>query len=138
MALLMSVAVTASMPEGDPGTLLQHQRRDCSLILEHSKVLSQEKDIPTLARTRQKLRLVLEEMQREATRLHKDEKLRSHEDYLLSIREGLERLSQLAEEPMTAENLEQFRNMCAFITIVDEEIQESLSARRDKSYRVSR
>jgi hypothetical protein len=126
------------MPEGDPAPLLQQQRSDCRLVIEHSTVLSQEKDIPTLAKTRQKLRLVLEEMQREATRLHNDEKLQNHEDYLLSIREGLEHLTRLAEEPMTAENLEQFKNMCAFITIVDQEIEESLLTWKTKSYRVSR
>jgi hypothetical protein len=138
MSLLLSMGAGASMSSDDSGTLLRHQRSDCSLVVKHSTVLSQEKDIQTLAKTRQKLRKVLEKMQQDASRLSTDDRLRTHKDYLLSIEEGLSQLNQLAEEPMTPANLEQIKNMCAFIAEVDQQLLESLAVQPGKSYQVSR
>lgn len=138
MTLLLNICAAASMPSNDSGTLLRHQRSDCSLVVKHSTVLNREKDIQTLAKARQELRSVLEKMQQDASRLSTDDRLRAHKDYLLSIEEGLSQLNQLAEEPMTPANLEQVKNMCAFITVVDQQLLESLAVQPRKNYRVSR
>jgi hypothetical protein len=138
MTLLLSIGATTSMTAADSDSLLLKQRDECGLVIRYSIVLSQEKDVPTLVETRKQLRKVLEEMRQKASLLTSDEKLKAHKDYLLSIEEGLTQLSRLAEEPMTPANLEQVKEMCAFITVVDQQLLESLDAPAGKSYQASR
>ena len=138
-ALILSVGTSASsMVEQSVSRLLRQQSLQCGEIIRHAVVLHTEKDISTLRKTRQILRNELEKMQNETVCLQKDERLKMHDDYLLSIREGLEHMERLIEEPMNKANLEQMRNVCAFISVVDQEMLENLSEKPKKSYQASR
>jgi hypothetical protein len=137
-ALLLSAALHAAAPVKTVDQALEDQRTYCGLIVKQSTILHQEKDIPTLTKTRQSLRLLLDRMQREASRLSAESALKPHEDYLLSIEEGITQLARLAEEPMTPENLEQIRTMCDFISVVDQQLLESLGTPKETLYRAAR
>ena len=137
-ALLLSATLHAASPVKHADQALEDQRIYCGLVVKQSTILNREKDIPTLVKTRQELRRILDRMQREASRLSAETALKPHEDYLLSIEEGIGQLTRLAEEPMTRENLEQIKSMCNFIAVVDQQLLEQLNGTGNKEYCASR
>lgn len=142
LAMVMSLGANASM---DPivdiektSQLLQKQNQQCTQIFRHASILHSGKDIPKLVKTRNELRKELLEMYRVTSLLRERRSLQDYNDYLLSIEEGLRHMEYLAEEPVNKQVLEQVRNMCDFISTMDKQMLEGLSATGKKTYQASR
>jgi phosphate uptake regulator len=145
LSVILSLGADASMnPVVDTektGLLLQKQSQQCTEIFRHASILHTEKDIPTLVKTRKALREDLLEMGRTISLLRERNSLQNYDDYLLSIEEGLRHMERLAEEPVNKEVLEQVRNMCDFISTMDNQMLEGIAkadGTAQKTYQASR
>jgi len=134
MAVLMSIATMAGVSEN----LIVKQDQYCKRVVHDSIALHQEKDIPGLMKSRRTLRKTLGQMHQIVSSLKKEKRLRIREDYLLSVEEGIGRMDELAEEPMTQANLDQIRDICTFVIAVDEQFTEDLRAFAKEAYHASR
>ncbi len=136
--LLLSVAIQAASPVKTADKVLEDQQVYCQWIVEKSTVLNRENDIPTLIKTRRELRALLDRMEREASRLSADTALKPHEDYLLSIEEGIDRLTRLSDEPMNRKNLEEVKETCRSISSMDRDLIARLKTGDEALYRAAR